>query len=81
MDPVTLLTGALIGAFSGALSLLWWVARLVYTGRLVPRTTLERAEAREAQAWDAYRLEVARNRELSGQVGTVVRAVERAVTP
>lgn len=81
MDPLTALVGALVGTFSGALTLLWWVARLIYTGRLVTAAELGRV-VKDRDDWRAaYFAEVAVSQEQAGQVRTVVKAVSKAVTP
>ena len=54
----------------GAVALLAWVARLVYTGRLVPRATHDRI-------WSAYEAELERARVLSDQLGKILAAIER----
>lgn len=64
----------------GAVGLLFWVARLVYIGSLVPRATLDRAE-RSAGEWrEAYFAEVERNKELTAQVSRFLTAVREVAT-
>jgi len=56
MNPDVIILSALIGAFTSAISTLAYVARLIYTGRLVPRTTHEDA-IKNATDWREVALE------------------------
>lgn len=71
---------ALLGVQTAVVGLLIWVARRVFSGDLVPRSTLERVEREKADVWAAYQLEREVNRENSAQLSRMLTAVREATT-
>lgn len=69
-------------AQGGVVSVLAWIAYRLHVDSVHTHEARALDAREDAKTWrEAYFAEAARNRELAGQVGTVVRAVERAVTP
>jgi hypothetical protein len=76
-SPELLVSG---GFTTLAVTTLFWVARLMYSGRLVPRQTLDDA-LREKDAWKSMALQLAAQKDRLSVVADVAADVFKAVAP
>lgn len=78
VDPLAALVFALVTLFTGTASLLFFVARMVFTGRLASPGEMARLLKSYDERGKALDAERERNAELNAMVNRMLSAVDRA---